>query len=49
IGNSAFSSAYGAAGSILVLLIWVYYSAQIFLMGAELTRAYSQVLGTGKR
>lgn len=49
IGNSAFSSAYGAAGSILVLLIWVYYSAQIFLMGAEFTRAYSQVLGTGKR
>lgn len=49
IGNSAFSSAYGAAGSILVLLIWVYYSAQIFLMGAEFTRAYSQVWGTGKR
>lgn len=49
IGNSAFSSAYGAAGSILVLLIWVYYSAQIFLMGAEFTRAYSQVLGTGNR
>ena len=49
IGNSAFSSAYGAAGSILVLLIWVYYSAQIFLMGAEFTRAYSQVLGTSKR
>lgn len=49
IGNSAFSSAYGAAGSILVLLIWVYYSAQIFLMGAELTRAYSHVMGTAKR
>lgn len=49
IGNSAFSSAYGAAGSILVLLIWVYYSAQIFLMGAELTRAYSHVMGKAKR
>ncbi|BEV07855.1 YihY/virulence factor BrkB family protein [Methylophilus sp. DW102] len=49
IGNSAFSSAYGAAGSILVLLIWVYYSAQIFLMGAELTRAYSHVMGRAKR
>lgn len=44
IGNSAFSSAYGAVGSILVLLIWVYYSAQIFLMGAEFTKAYSQVM-----
>lgn len=36
--------AYGAAGSLIVLLLWIYYSAQIFLLGAEFTRvfAYSQ-------
>lgn len=38
IGQSAFSSSYGAAGALVVVLVWVYYSAQIFLFGAELTR-----------
>ena len=44
LGRSSFSSAYGAAGSLIVLLLWIYYSAQIFLLGAEFTRvfAYSQ-------
>ncbi len=46
LGKSAFSSVYGAAGSLLVLLLWAYYSAQIFLFGAEFTRSYSFVLGT---
>jgi membrane protein len=46
LGKSAFSSVYGVAGSFLVLLLWVYYSAQIFLFGAEFTRSYSLVLGT---
>jgi membrane protein len=32
---------YGAAGSLLVLLVWVYYSAQIFLIGVEYTKAYA--------
>jgi membrane protein len=41
LGKSAFSSVYGAAGSLLVLLLWTYYSAQIFLFGAEITRSYS--------
>jgi membrane protein len=37
LGRSAFNSAYGAAGSLVVLLLWIYYSAQIFLLGAEFT------------
>jgi membrane protein len=37
LGRSAFNSAYGAAGSLVVLLLWIYYSAQIFLLGAEVT------------
>ncbi|MGD0503603.1 MAG: YihY/virulence factor BrkB family protein [Steroidobacteraceae bacterium] len=44
LGRSSFNGAYGAAGSLIVLLLWIYYSAQIFLLGAEFTRvfAYSQ-------
>jgi membrane protein len=45
LGKSAFASVYGAAGSLLVLLLWVYYSAQIFLFGAEITKTYSSILG----
>jgi membrane protein len=40
LGNSS-ASVYGAAGSLLVLLVWVYYSAQIFLVGVEYTKAYA--------
>jgi membrane protein len=40
IGTSAFASTYGAAGSVIVILVWVYYSAQIILLGAEFTREY---------
>lgn len=46
LGKSAFTSVYGVAGSLLVLLLWAYYSAQIFLFGAEFTKSYSYVLGT---
>lgn len=42
-------SAYGAAGSLVVLLIWVYYTSQIFLFGAEYTRAYATALGSRSR
>jgi len=38
LGNSATASAYGAAGSLAVLLLWIYYSAAIFLLGAELNK-----------
>lgn len=43
LGHSAIASGYGAAGSFVVLLVWIYYSAQIVLFGAELTQAYSAV------
>jgi membrane protein len=46
LGKSAFSSVYGVAGSLLVLLLWTYYSAQIFLFGAEFTRFYTLIIGT---
>jgi membrane protein len=45
IGRAGVASTYGAAGSIVALLIWVYWSAQIVLFGAELTRAYGQIAG----
>lgn len=41
IGSSAVGSTYGAAGALIVLLLWVYYSAQIFLLGAEFTKTYA--------
>jgi len=41
LGSSAIASSYGAAGGLIVLLLWVYYSAQIFLFGAELTHTYA--------
>ena len=41
LGHSAVASAFGAAGSLAALLIWLYYSAQIFLFGAEVTKAYA--------
>ncbi|MCU0526523.1 MAG: YihY/virulence factor BrkB family protein [Elainella sp. Prado103] len=46
LGNSSVGSAYGAAGSLVVLLVWVFYSAQILLIGAEFTQVYSRYRGT---
>ena len=48
IGKSGVASAFGAAGSLAVLLIWVYYSAQIFLLGAEFTWVYAHRFGSQK-
>jgi membrane protein len=42
LGRSSTTSAFGAAGSLVVILLWVYYSSQILLLGAEFTRIYSR-------
>jgi membrane protein len=47
LGNQTLTSAYGAAGSLVVLLIWIYYSAQIFFFGAEFTQVYARRAGDG--
>jgi Predicted membrane protein len=46
LGTSGVTTVYGAAGSFVLILLWVYYSAAIFLFGAELTRAYSERIGS---
>ena len=46
LGNAAVGSAYGAAGSLVVLLIWIFYSAQILLFGAEFTQVYARRYGS---
>ena len=46
LGNSGIASSFGAAGSLIALLLWVYYSAQIFFLGAEFTRQYALAFGS---
>jgi membrane protein len=46
LGKSAISSSYGAAGSLVLLVIWVYYSASILLFGAEFTQVFARRFGT---
>jgi membrane protein len=46
VGRASIGSAYGAAGSLVILLLWVYYSAQIFFLGAEFTQVYAQTYGS---
>lgn len=48
IGKSGVVSGFGAASSIVIVLIWVYYSAQIFLVGAEFTWVYAHIFGSRK-
>jgi membrane protein len=47
LGQGSVTSAYGAAGSLVVILLWVYYSSQILLFGAEFTRVYAEQYGSG--
>jgi membrane protein len=46
LAHSAMASSYGAAGALIVILLWVYYSAQIFLLGAEFTKVHASRRGT---
>jgi membrane protein len=46
LGRSSMASAYGAAGSLVVMMVWVYYSAQIFLLGAEFTWVWAHAHGS---
>ena len=46
LGKSTIGSAYGAAGSLVVLIVWIYYSAQILFLGAELTQVYARRYGS---
>ena len=45
-GNYQQPGSFGAAGALIVLLLWIFYSSQIFLLGAEFTRAWASVYGS---
>ena len=45
LGRSSVASVYGAAGSLVVILLWIYYSAQVVFFGAEFTKVYSRRFG----
>ena len=47
LGTSGVASTYGAAGSLITVLLWVYYSSLIFFLGAELTQVYAREYGSG--
>lgn len=46
LGNGSFSSSYGAAASLVIVLLWVYYTAQILFLGAEFTQVYARRYGS---
>jgi membrane protein len=46
LGKASVGSAFGAAGSLAVLLVWIYYTSQIMLLGAEFTRVYADRFGS---
>jgi membrane protein len=46
LGKATFASSYGAAASIVLLIVWVYYSAQIFFLGAEFTKVFAERYGS---
>jgi len=47
LGHSGVSSTYGAAGSLITVLLWVYYSSLIFFLGAEFTQVFASMYGSG--
>jgi membrane protein len=49
LGKTSVASAFGAAGSLVIILVWVYYSAQILFLGAEFTKTYAKLYGSGIR
>lgn len=49
LAHAGVASPYGAAGSLVVFVVWVYYSGQVFFLGAEFTRAYANRLGSRSR
>lgn len=46
MGKSDIASGFGAAGSLIIVFVWIYYSAQIFLLGAEFTWVYANTFGS---
>ena len=48
IGSSSVASSYGAAGALVILLLWIYYSSQIFLLGAEFTKVWASHHGSAE-
>jgi uncharacterized BrkB/YihY/UPF0761 family membrane protein len=46
LGKASFASTYGAASSVVVLIVWVYYSAQIYFLGAEFTKTFANCYGS---
>jgi membrane protein len=48
LGRAGTTSVYGAAGSLVLVLLWIYYSAQILYLGAEFTEVYSRRYGSRK-
>ncbi|MBX6317490.1 YihY/virulence factor BrkB family protein [Pigmentiphaga sp.] len=49
LGHGNVASSYGVAGSVIALILWIYYSAQIFFFGAAFTRQYADTFGQGRR
>ena len=47
LGKSSIASSFGAAGALILILVWVYYSTTIFLLGAEFTKVYASRFGSG--
>jgi len=46
LGKTSFASTYGAAGSLVIVLVWVYYSSMLFFLGAEFTKVYTRIFGS---